>query len=74
MLTRFHRIVGVGTIKPRRVDSQFNAKPQWRWIATKRCEAEHVLRLFEPWLSARRLEYAATLFDGRGNLVSRKTA
>jgi hypothetical protein len=69
MLARFHEIVGVGRIETRSVAySPFNAKPQWRWIAGKRHEAEHILQLFTPWLSTKRKARAAELFDNRGNL------
>jgi len=69
MLTRFHRIVGVGTIRSRDVSySPFNAKPQWIWRASKRREVEHVRDLLLPWLSTNRRERLAEMFDDRGVL------
>lgn len=69
MLQRFHRIVGVGAITVRSVAySPFNAKPQWKWMAGKRKEAEHVRDLLLPWLSQARRDRAAEVFDDLGNL------
>jgi hypothetical protein len=67
MLLRFQAIVGCGKIKPR--NAPYGRKKQWRWIASKRAEAEHVRDLLWPWLSERRREYALTLFDERGCLL-----
>ena len=73
MLERFHRIVGVGFIRPDAVGEQKRSahhKDSWRWRATSRTEAEYVLHLLKPWLSPRRLARAAEIFDDRGDLKS----
>jgi len=73
MLERFHRIIGVGIIRPAYIGSQkrrAHHKDAWRWRVTNRTDAEHVLRLLKPWLSPRRLARATEIFDDRGDLKS----
>ena len=53
-VARFHAIVGVGRIEPR-PHRVAHWQPQVQWRVTDRAGVEHVLALFRPWLSPRRL-------------------